>query len=602
MRDETIGAYRIICHFQPWSVAQNKATSEEILSHAINSTFAGTLICGTIWTFENKSDRVNYILPTNYKSFTISSGRLCAQRLKDLVNPEVLYPSSFWKIHNDTWVICINSGDTKIIIPYFEILRIFFYKASRRLTDFVFSLSPIDSLCSPVAAPNKSNSLTARFCIATIKCTSPEARLLGCLLFDPQFLHAFNVSQGYWRSAISGNNFGLLDKVNTLNIGNFGNSGFNASGHNFLHNAEKYFWVHEMEVVQYDYKFDKLLYYPLEDNANGKEANKAKQLMSEYDDMPEYLDAIQETHQHSARPEIRCCYPIPAKGLDGNGASCMMTHRQWACAIRKTGLLPLVVRRLPWAKLTSRSSKIHFPIEHFITKPIQTLDRIASSQLLGTKNFRKLISEFKSRRYAVKPLILNNPQQVFGKGLSVLPINNFPPLPISPYQRYIQLFPCIEIDLINAFLYVSQPFPEINPGLIVIFIKQSLTRPTDEEWNTHLSHIIPIHSERDLKPFYNKIHHKQVRHISSNTALLAIPVPSNIITAEFCINLTSHIVNKFVRRLQFFLATSLKYPKGITPAQQKKIISLSNYICRAPDPLWQGRITHLWREMAYRKC
>lgn len=601
IHDEFIGAYRIICHFQPWLVAQNKPASEEILSHAVNSTFAGTLICGTLWALYDKPDRANHILPTDYKSFTINSSILYARRIKDLINPEALHPSNFWKSHNDTWVICINSGDTKIIIPYFELLRIFFYKVSRRLTDFIFSMSPIDSLCSPVAFPDKSNSLTARLCIATTECTSAEALFLGSLLFDPQFCHAFNASQSYWRSAISGNNFGLLDNANILNIGNFGNSAFNANGHYFSYNNERYFWAHEIEVIKYDYKFDNLLYYPLKDNTNRKKANQAEQLTPDYYGMPEYPDSLQETHQHSARSEIRCCYPTPAKRLNCHGTFYTTTNRQWAYAIRKKGMLPLVVRRLPWAKLISRSCNIHFSSDYFLAKPVQILDKFASSQLLSTQNFRKLISKFKSRHYAVKSLVLNNPHQVFGKGLSILPINNFPPLPIAPYQQYIKQFHCIEVNLTYAFLYISQPFPETNPELIIVFIKQCLTRPATEEWNALLSHITPIHSERDLKPFYKKISHVQVRQKSSNTALLAIPVPSNIITAEFCIDLTGHIADKFRRRLQFLLATSLKYPKGVTPEQQKKIIYLSSYVCRAPDPLWQERIAQLWREMTNRR-
>lgn len=592
--DETVGVYRILCHFQPWSVDQNIAVSEEILCYAINSTFAGKLVCGTMWTRTNEPDITNHTLPAHYKSFSINSGKLYSQRLKDVMPLEALSPSKFWATHDDTWVICINSGDTKIILPYFELLRVFFYKISRRLTNFIFSQSSINSLCIPVTFPDKSNSLIARLCVAATECTSQEARLLGCLLFDPQLLYAFNVSQAYWRSAVSRNYSGLIDKATTLNAGDFGNSSYNASGYEFLHSNEKYFWVYSLEVVQYSYKFDKILYYPLKDDKLGGRGNQIKELAPKQSDLPECPDAFRRVLQSSAGIAMRCCSPTSTKATDSNGASYMSTNRQWARAIRKTGLLPLVVRRQPWAKLVPLSSKNRLSSEDILAKSIQAPKPLTVSQPLYNQSFRKLILEFKSHHYVTNPLMLNNQHQKFGKSLSVLPVNNYSPLPTTVYQGFIQRFPCVEVELTNAFIYVSQPFPEVNPGLIVIFIKQSLIRPTTEEWNAFLGHITPVHSAGDLKIFYKNIHHKQVGQTSSNTALLALPIPSNTITAEFCINLTDHIVDKFRRRLQFVLATSLKYPEGLTPEQQTRVTVLSSYICRAPDPLWQARIAYLW--------
>ena len=601
IHDESAGACRILCYFQPWLVAQNIAASEEILSHAINSTFASKLICGTIWIHSEEPDKTNHILPADYKCFTINPGLINAQRLRDLIPLEALSPSKFWAVHNDTWMVCINSNDTKIIIPYFELLRVLFYNISRRLTDFIFSQASINSLCIPIEHPNESNSMTARMCVATTECTSQEARLLGSLLFDNQLLIAFNISQSYWRSALSRNNTGLTDKASTINIGDFDNTSFNASGCSFSYNGEKYFWAHNLEINQLNYKFSTILYYPLLNNKENRKSVKSKRLLYEESELVACPDVLQTAYQYSARPEIWRCLNEPAKVSSSKGAAYMTTIRQWSRAIRNTGLLPLVVRRLPWAKLASRSSKKLFLEEHTMEKHIQQLSIFNDLQSLNIQNFRKLIGEFKAQNYSTKPLALNNPSQAYGKELSVLPVNNYAPLPIILYQNYIHFFRCVEVKLTNAFLYIGQPFPKDNPELFVLFVKQNLIRPTDTEWNTLLNYITTVRSYSGLKPFYSKIKHTQVRHVSSNTAFLAIPVPSSSITATFCIDLINNILTGFRKRLQFSLATSLKYPNGVTSEQQRKIKTLSNYVCRAPDPVWQARIVQLWREATYRK-
>lgn len=515
---------------------------------------------------------------------------LYAQQLKYLFSADALFPSKFWMGHNDTWVICIKSGNKKIIIPYFELLRTLFYNTSPRLTHFIFSQSPISSLCSPLAFPDKNNLLTARCCIAATKCTSSEARLLGCLLFDPQLIHAFNIAQAYWRAAVSGNNVGLSDKTDTIAAGDFGNSSFNASGYNFSYNNKEYFWVNNLESVHYDYKFTRLLFYPLEDKTVNKSV--AKDI-----NLPECPNILQFTPTYNllSRSEVQCC--LPESGLRTIGyrtrTSLLTTREQERIAISKAGLLPLIVRRQPWGTSSSTLSNSYFPSEGILKKAIHHLNIFTNIHPPIEDEFRNLILEFKSRNYRTRRLTLNNPKQVFGKGLSVFPVNKYPPLPVIIYQGQIRHFPLIEVTLPNAFLYVVQPFPETHPALVLLCIKQSLTRPSTSEWNTLLSNITPANGDRDLKPLYNKIHHKNESAISSNTALLAMPVLGSAVTVKFCIGFANDILDKFRKRLQFVLAVSLKYPQGITPEQQKKIIALSRAICKTPGPIWRARISLL---------
>ncbi len=597
-----IGTCHIICYFQPWLVVQNIPASEDIISYAISSVYAGKLICGTIWTHDKDSGKKeSYILPTDCYTFNTSPGTLYAQRLKHVLSAEALSPSKFWKIHNDTWVICVNSGHKKIIIPYFELLRVLFYNKSLRLTDYIFSQKPINSLCSPLIFPDRNNFLTGRYCIAAAKCSYSEARLLGCLLFDPQLIYAFNASQAYWQVTASKNGVLLADKADSMPVGDFGTSYFSASGYNFSHDKEEYFWVHKLTVIQYNYKFDTLLYYPLESAAVDKNKNTKKKSATKDKDLTECPDMFLLPKQRLIRSEMRNCFPESVPEEVSYGVSHSPTTRHWENVIQNTSLLPLVITRLPWAALSLRPSD-YFARYDTLKISARHLDASADIKALLTNAFRKLIREFKSKNYSIKYLELNNSKQEFGKQLSVLPLNRHPPMSITAYHGQIQHFPLVEITLTNALLYIAQPFPEYNPELILLFIKQNLIQPISSEWNTLLNEITPVHHERDLKKFYRRIHLVQVKKISSNTALLALPVPSGVIKVEDCIGLTDHIVESFRKRLEFVLAVSLKYPQGLTPEQQRKITRLSKNICRAPKWIWESRIINMWREMALRKA
>nr|GFA51100.1 hypothetical protein [Tanacetum cinerariifolium] len=63
-------------------------------------------------------------------------------------------------------------------IPYFELIRVFFYNASQRLTRFFFSQSSLESLCRPFDAPTIENSFLARFCVASADLSMLEAQVI----------------------------------------------------------------------------------------------------------------------------------------------------------------------------------------------------------------------------------------------------------------------------------------------------------------------------------------------------------------------------------------------------------------------------------------
>jgi len=585
-RNYKTGSYHINCHFQPWSTEQNCPINNDILIHCINSTFAGELACGTLWTNKNIKNKAKYTRPTEHQNFHTGPNKLYAKLLKFAINTESLTPKDFWRKQEDTWIISIEYDDKIIIIPYFELIRVLFYQTSHRITNFLLSQTPLDQLCRPLTSPSIDNSFIARYYVAATNLTAPEARLLGSILFDPSINYIFNVTQTYWRIASSENNLINFNKVDSLVIGDFKNLSFRANGYNFVCDRKNYFWAESLDITEQAFCFKKLLFYPL--HSNDKQEG-LKHANISY--LPICSDVFKSLINHKKPPAIYPCTPKP-ETTKNNKVSVFKSRRQERRAVIKAGRLPFVVRRSAWAVLAPNAS--HYLTDELI-KPLESqAPLIPKNAIQYTDGFKKIISEFTSRHYASSYLTLNNQDQSFGKDLSVLPVDKYSPLPSFIYNGQVRLFPLVKINLRETFFYMAQPFPHLNPELIILIIKQNLLQPTDSELNEMLSYIIPIRNPNDFLHFHKRMKYLAKYQTASNTALLAIPVPTKLITVDFCLTVVDNVIGRFRKRIQLFIATFLRFPQGVNKTQMAHIANLSRYMCKTPDPLLLASIERLW--------
>jgi hypothetical protein len=576
--------YAISCHFQSWSLIQNCPKDENLLHYEVNSAFAGSLICGTIWTNVKDQSRKIDNIPADNCIFSTGPDPLYVRKLKHIIEGRTLLPPGFWATHGDTWVISIKADRKTILIPYFELLRSLFYQTSRRLTDFIFSKTPLKFLCRPLAYPNRDNSFTARYCVAATYLTGPEARLLGCLLFDPEISYIFNTSQAYWLSSSSTNNTVFSEEA-VINAGNFKDFHFSGDGYNLSNNNEQYFWVENLNILQYNYKFNKLLFHPITEGHNINPKDKETEL-------PEISDLLQITKNYSQPSKIRS-YMVSSSLKKATRVLPFKNKRNERHAIRKAGLLPLVTCMSSWAIKPIKISNYKYIDDKAFAQVICPVLN-ASTPITHTDAFQKIIDTFEEYDYPAKFLTINNSEQIFGEKISVFPIDKHTPLQGTIYKNRVQHFSLAEITLDNSIIYIAQPFPQTNPELTTLIIKQSLTQLDNAEWNEILADILPVYNEGDLGSFYKKINSRAGRTVAHNTAISAIPLPTNTVEVDFCLDLVEHIIDRFRKRLQFFLATSLRYPQGITQEQGKIIKKLSHNTCRVPDALWKTKILNYW--------
>ncbi len=585
------GSYHINCYFQPWSIKQNCPINDDILTHSINSAFAGELACGTLWTDKNIKTKKDSICSTEYQSIHIDPSRLYAKHLKAVIDINSLLPKGFWHKHGNTWVACIEYNKKIIIIPYFELIRTIFYQTSYRLTNFLLSQTPYNQLCRPLSSPSADNSFTARYCIATTNLTAPEARLLGNILFDPCIKYIFNIMQSYWRTNASENDLINSVKTDSLIIGDFKGMAFHAKGHNFICDGIGYFWVESLEITKQIFCFEKLLFYPLIYSSKKTALDHIN-----VSHLPVCSDVFKSLNRHYRPPELVRC--ISKTGTAKHSRVPFFENiRQERHAINRAGKLPLVVRRSAWA--VAAPDNYQYLTDEMMDmlkfKAIKTPRKTPQY----TDEFKRIISEFASHHYSVSYLTLNNQSQVFGKGLSVMPVEKYSPIPNSMYNGLIRPFPLAQVHLHETFFCIAQPFPQINPELTILVIKQNLSQPTDSEFNTMLNQIIPVRNTNDFLAFYKKIKYISRLQTASNTALLVIPVPTQIITIAFCLTVADNVVSRFRKRIQFFIATFLRFPQGVSKTQMTHIIKLSRNICKTPDPLLLTYIARLWSNYRY---
>lgn len=583
-------SYVIFCCFQPWSIIQDLPSGLPVINRAINIDLAGILICGSLWTDSVELKLFEYKNNCDFQVFWSGSGKFYTHLLKDIISSPIYNPQEFWLVKGDTWVICIKFSGKCIIIPYFELLRALFYSASSRLTSFLFSFLPLNSLCRPVITPKKENSWYGAFYVASLGLTALEARVLGGLLFEPALKNIFDLSQTHWLfptySNIATEKNGPFNKL----AGNFNISIlFNASGHNFIHNGDEYFWVNSLEIISSPYNFREILFHSLQrthfHSSSGNPLPACSELLKS---TAKNINSLPDLYNSSS---FKTNYQKKIKLSDSKSRRNIQRAKSLSLPF------PYVMHGLSWAVIHTKNKHFHWLDEDLAEKITRIDGKLAEKRVAFTKKIREILNDFKANNYCVKYLNINNPNSVFGKNVSVFPINRHPPIPIALYKDLIKTCILASIELSHSTIFLIQPYPDENPELIIFCQKQDLSIPSDSEWNNLFDIITTIHNRADLYNFSKQVKRLNRKQVSTNSGLIAIAIPYKRLTIELCISLSNHILSCFRKRLQFYIAATLKYPGGMTHEQQKELILLSRNMCQAPNAMWLTTISNYWSEL-----
>jgi hypothetical protein len=224
----------------------------------------------------------------------------------------------------------------------------------------------------------------------------------------------------------------------------------------------------------------------------------------------------------------------------------------------------------------------------------QINNNLSKNHATYTNHLLDILTAFEKQNYSVKRLTLNNQNNFFGNEVSVFPVNRRPPSPINLIINNIDICTVASVELNYGMIFLIQPYPKNNPELIIFCLKQNLSTPNDLEWNNLFDIINPIYNSIEFYKFFRSVRKLNWNKAPTNSALLAIALPPNILTQEFCISFSNHVFSKLIKRLQFYTATALKYPDGMNYEQQRKVLLLSRRPCSAPDFLWTTKIFNYW--------
>jgi hypothetical protein len=573
--------YVIPCYFQPWSEEKNCPESTSILTHVVDSSIAGELICGSLWADLNTPGMTSTNASPESQVFWAGADLKSTILLKDLINSSPLTPSTFWSDKVDAWVICVALKDKKVIIPYFELLRTLFYKASRRLTQFFFSFLPLNLLCRPLRHATKENNLTAEFCVASTNLYPEECILLCNLLFNTALKRFFNFSQANQIDVRQNHKLTSDNTIGTKLIGNIGeNILFKSNGYNFIHNNEPYFWVESLEIIKIHYNFQRIIFYPI------SEFKINSQYFSNSLICSDLFHHIKHLNSKGRQHNINNKKPNKITMTD------LKSARKFASYAKNSNIL--TIRGMPWATLPSDKSEFYWLDDVLINNVVAHQSQQRRKKSNYSQSFRDILLDFEEEGYNVTYLLLNNPNNTFGKNVSIFPINGHPPLLGSIHKNSIHSFTIAKIQLSNTVFFLTQPFPSEYPDFIILCQKLNLNSPNELEWNELFSRVTPVYNYSTFYKFNKNITPLARTNSSYNLGLIAVPIPIKEITIKLCIKFTDHIVNVFRKRIQFQIASSLKFPNGLTQEEYQKVLRLSAYMCRVPNPRWTTVISLYW--------
>lgn len=457
------------CYFQPWLRTSDSSADLPIVIRNVNSNIAGNLICGSFWTNSTHIAKTTCHRNSDSQIFWTGSNALFATLLKNIINPAILTPSSFWITKGETWVICIEFNAKTIIIPYFELLRTLFYSASRRLTQFFLSFLSLELLCQPLSSPSDRNPLVAHFYVASKQLKESEARILGGLLFDPALRQIFDLGQNHWLNAND------VKTAQRKSAGRFSKSIlFDADGRSFTHNNKQYFWVDSLKIINSPYNFRELLFHPIEDS---------KTYLPYLGDSFICSDLLQDGVTPSKQLDFYCFSHRTARKIHSLSTSRKEKTKKYLTSLNT--VLPYVTCSLPWANAPTENKKKKFYwLDRELSERVQFIDKESYGNTIKyTAGFENVIYKFIRKGHKVDYLTINNPRSIFGSNASVFPVNNYTALPISIYKNSIRVFTIAKISLSYSSVFLVQPFPEQNPELIILCQKQDLNMPSDLEWN-----------------------------------------------------------------------------------------------------------------------
>ena len=576
--------YVIPCYFQPWLVDEGRAANDTIITQLINSNLAGELICGSLWTKRKNSTKTRQYGPFDSQVFWAGANSLSIIQLQNVINLSDLTPASFWMTQGETWVVCVSFGNKKIIIPYFELLRVLFYHASPRLTQYFFSQSPLELLCRPLNLPTIQNSFITHFCVASEELSMAEARILGGLLSDPAMMRVFNFARTYWQNVptmkVSSTHKKREKTAGQLNK----NVLFNASGYNFKSNNKDFFWVNSLEAITSPFNFRQVIFHPLEGLNPHSPTSDTLPLCSDLLRANRNYARLSDLYSHSG------AYIPPSHRIVSN----IRSKRERRTMKGIDARLPYVERGIPWARMPSDKNAFYW-FDEPLFKIIKTNNIYEDSLKIScTKKFITLIDSFTNSGYSTKFLILNNTGGLCGEDISVFPVGGHPPLPNTIYRNLIRKFALVEIELSNGPIFLAQPYPTECPNLVILLQKQNLNYPNEPEFNALLNAFCPIYDYKDFIKFRKQVIAVTRKRTGSNSAVIAFPIPIQEVTVELCVDIANHTANKFRKRLQFLVASLQKYPASISEKQQKTIVKLSRNICMSPDSNLLTTLASYW--------
>lgn len=194
--------YQILLYFIEKSPKESFRKSHgAAIPHWIEIGDSYDCVRGSLWTdrgkpvsdgrkYRDEVTKEKFTLLNSICTFQIGAEPLVAVKLGDLFPEEIVKLNSFLDTVPDTRVLVKKIAGKTIIIPCFEILRVFYYQAGDALTNHFFSNEPLFAICHAVVAPSQDNNFTAHIELYDNRFSERQSAVLGEMSLNPAYRRA----------------------------------------------------------------------------------------------------------------------------------------------------------------------------------------------------------------------------------------------------------------------------------------------------------------------------------------------------------------------------------------------------------------------------
>lgn len=415
----------------------------ELLSTKVSMADSHAFLLGSLWDSDGNrvstgqyvvnavTNKTHHLFSSLY-SFWLGGHQSVARRLNLLFTPSKLASISplarlFLTAAADSWVITRQVGGRTILVPCFELLRVFFYEAGPGLLAHYFSREPLDAICTAITTPATANQYTGHVRIKRRGLSDDQQCILAEQCFNPHVLRTITAAHSNLAQALLRTSEGAYPQADFY----LGRPIYiQANGFHFQVSQQHYFFICSLWPVTDPFSFRQLLV-----DAPGSKQRLAKAAGNQADE-PGSQSTLLQTRQRPITP-LNSQEPGSGRYRDATTRPHAKQGIAWP-RVKPSTKNSIEAGENAFSRRIPRTpdSLSHTPGGNDETRALVTHLADATREHQLTTYFQDFVDWFQQQpAYQVKLLQLYNDEGLYGPGISLLSLHDDRAIAIAELQH-----------------------------------------------------------------------------------------------------------------------------------------------------------------------